>query len=101
VPSRKRFGRRSSADGGSAVTETKRPPKFVRAWHRRDADYCHLWDMDEAHYRLWRENKAPLKAPCIFLPDGTQPEPGKQVRCGTCKTSRFSLSDTKFEFMRD
>lgn len=67
--------------------------KMIRIYHKKDDKLCHAWDVDLTAYRMWKTSGARLLAKDIRLPNGSPPERGALIECGTCDTKDFGPAD--------
>lgn len=74
-----------------------KPSKRIRMWHKKDNDWCHAFDVEEAAYRRWKEGHGPLSRLAAYLPNGEHPPLGVQVRCGTCNSIDIVPKEMKQE----
>jgi hypothetical protein len=58
---------------------------------------CHMFDINEDFFNLFRTGGVALKASECTLPNGLKPAANTKLVCGTCGVSKFKISELTTE----
>ena len=75
------------------VRPSNKTGRVIRISHPKGMGWCHMFDVKLEAFNLWKSGGIPLKAEGAIMPDGTVPNFGTQIACGTCETTHFKFKE--------